>query len=91
MTTIVEWQKVDGEHAAKALGEIQEKLSSAEGELLLDFSAVRRVDPSGLRAMEDFAAEAEHRAVKVSLRGVNVDVYKVFKLARLTSRFSFAN
>jgi hypothetical protein len=28
--------------------------------------------------------------VKIVLRGVNVDIYKVLKLVKLTSRFAFA-
>lgn len=91
MTTIVDWHKVDGEQVAQGLREAQEKLNDAEGEVLVDFSAVRRVDPAGLRAVEEFANTADQKSVKVALRGVNVDVYKVFKLARLTSRFSFVN
>jgi len=91
MTTIVDWHKVDGDHVAKALTGACEKLNSAEGEVLLDFSAVRRIDPAGLRAVEEFATAAEGMSVKVALRGVNVDVYKVLKLARLTGRFSFVN
>ena len=32
---------------------------------------------------------ADEKGVKVVLRGVNVDVYKVLKLVKLASRFSF--
>jgi hypothetical protein len=41
--------------------------------------------------MEEFARIADEKAVKVVLRGVNVDVYKVLKLVKLTQRFSFVN
>ena len=91
MTMIADWLKVDGDRVAQTLQEAQAKLDSVEGELVLDFSAVRRVDPAALRAMEDFAAAAAEKSVKVAFRGVNVDVYKVLKLAKLTPRFSFAN
>ena len=74
---------------AQSLQEAQEKLDNANGEVMLDFSGVRRVDPNALRALEEFAAAADVRSVKVSLCGVNVDIYKVLKLAKLTSRFSF--
>jgi hypothetical protein len=50
---------------------------------------VRRVDASALRAMETLAGIAEGKAIKVGLRGVNVDIYKVLKLVKLASRFSF--
>jgi len=59
--------------------------------VVLDFSSVRRVDPSAVRAMEGFADTADDKAVKVALRGVNVDVYKVLKLVKLASRFSFVS
>lgn len=49
---------------------------------------VLRVDTGALRAIEELA---ELDSGKVSLRGVNVGVYKVLKLARLTSRFAFVN
>ena len=91
MTTILEGHKVDGEQVKESLAEAREVLNRAEGEVLLDFSAVRRINPSGLNAMEEFAAAAEGKAVKVALRGVNVDVYKVLKLARLSARFMFVS
>ena len=91
MTMIDVWLEVDGNRVAQVLNEAAEKLDSAGGDVFLDFSAVRRIDPSGLRALEDFAGAADGKAVKVTMRGVNVDVYKVLKLARLSSRFSMVN
>ena len=91
MTTIVPSHKVNGEDLAQGLAEAREKLNLTDGEMLIDFSAVRRIDPSGLRALETFAGTADEKAVKVALQGVNVDVYKVLKLARLTTRFSIVN
>jgi anti-anti-sigma regulatory factor len=91
MTTSVNSQRVDGEHVAEALTEIREKLNNSDGEVALDFSDVRRIDPSGLRAVEEFASAADEKRVKVVLRSVQVDVYKVLKLARLTTRFAFVS
>jgi len=91
MTTVVNWHKVDGKRVAQSLQEARENLNSSEVQLLLDFSEVRRIDPAGLHAVEDLASAAEAKSVKVGLREVNVDVYKVLKLARLTSRFLFEN
>ena len=91
MTMTAVWFKVDGDRVAQALQEAREKLDNADGEVMLDFSGVRRVDPNALRAMEEFAGAAEVRSVKVALCGVNVDIYKVLKLARLSSRFSIVN
>jgi len=82
---------IDERRVALALKEAGEKLDSAEGEAVLDFSSVRRIDPSALRAMEEFAHIADEKAVKVVLRGLNVDIYKVLKLMKLTRRFSFEN
>lgn len=67
------------------------KSLQSELELTLDFSGVVRVDSPGLRAIQDLAHRAEEKKVKVVVRGVNVNVYKTLKLARLTQRFSFAN
>jgi hypothetical protein len=41
--------------------------------------------------MEELAQLASEKNVKVALRSVNVDVYKVLKLVKLTRRFSFVN
>jgi anti-anti-sigma regulatory factor len=91
MTMIAAWLKIDEERVVQALQEVGEKLNSAEDEVVLDFSSVRRIDPSVLRAMEEFAGKADNQSVKVVLRGVNVDVYKVLTLVKLVSRFSFVN
>jgi len=89
MTTIAVWLNIDEERVALALQEAGEKLDGAEGEVVLDFVSVRRIDSSALRAMREFAGIADEKAVKVVLRGVNVHVYKVLKLVKLASRFSF--
>jgi len=77
--------------AVPALQEAAEKLDSAQGEAILDFSSVRRIDSSALRAMEEFVRVADNKGVKVVLCGVGVDVYKVLKVAKLASRFSFSS
>jgi len=41
--------------------------------------------------MEELACIADDKGVKVELRGVNVAVYRVLKLVKLASRFSFVN
>ena len=91
MATIVEFQKID-EHGlmVRVVGAAQQ-LDDAVQELALDFSAVCRIDSGGLRALEELARKAEEKKVKVVLRGVNVDLYKTFKLIKLASRFSFVN
>ena len=82
---------IDEERVVSALQEVGGNLDRAQGEAILDFSSVRRIDSSALQAMEEFARIADDKAVKVVLRGVNVDVYKVLKLVKLAHRFSFVN
>ena len=88
---IAVWLKIDEKRVAQALQEAEEKLDSVAGEMALDLSLVRRIDPSALRAMEKFADIADTKGVKVVLRGVDVGVYKVLKLVNLASRFSFVS
>jgi anti-anti-sigma regulatory factor len=82
--------EIDEKRVVVALRESCEQLDGAVGEVMLDFSSVPRIDPSGLVAMEALADAAADKGVKVILCGVNVDIYKVLKLAKLTQRFSFA-
>ena len=83
--------KIDEEDVVQALQEAGEKLDSTEDEVVLDFSSVLRIDARGLKAIEEFADAADDKDVKIALRGVNVGVYKVLKLVKLASRFSFVN
>jgi len=89
VTSIPMYLAIDGERVAEALQEAGATLDSANGELVLDFASVRRVDPGALKALQELAACADDKGVRVILRGVKVDVYKVLKLARLAPRFSF--
>ncbi|MGC1644434.1 MAG: STAS domain-containing protein [Candidatus Sulfotelmatobacter sp.] len=82
---------VDETRLVGALREAGEKLDGTEGEAILDFSSVSRIDPGAVRALEELARVADEKNVKVVLRGVNVEVYKVLKLIKLTRRFSFVN
>jgi anti-anti-sigma regulatory factor len=83
------WLKIDEDHVVQTLREAAEKLDGSDGEVMLDVSSLRRIDSGALRAMEEFVGLARDKGVKVVLRSVNVDVYKVFKLTKLTSRFTF--
>jgi anti-anti-sigma regulatory factor len=91
MAMIAVFLKIDEERLVQALQEAGEKLDSAEGEVVLDFSSVHRIDSRALRGIEEFAGLADGKGIKIALRGVNVDVYKVLKLVKLASRFSFVN
>jgi anti-anti-sigma regulatory factor len=82
---------IDETRIVAALREAGGELNSSAGETVMDFSSVRRIDSNALNAMEELATIADDKKVKVVLRGVNSDVYKVLKLARLTRRFAFVN
>jgi anti-anti-sigma regulatory factor len=83
--------KIEETRVVPDLREAGEKLDGREGEVVLDFSSVRRIDSDALPAIEELARIADERSVKVALRGVNIDVYKVLKLVKLSRRFSFVN
>jgi anti-anti-sigma regulatory factor len=91
MAMIAVFLNIDQPRVVAALREAGEKLDGTEGEAVLDFSSVVRIDSSGVRALEGLIRLADEKSVKVLLRGVNVDVYKVLKLMKLTRRFSFVN
>lgn len=56
------------------------------GEAVLDFSSVERIDAAAARALEELA---DGSSVKITLRGVNIQVYRALKLLKLAERFSF--
>jgi len=82
---------IDEKRVVLDLQEAGGNLDCSQGEAVLDFSSVRRIDSSALQAMEGFARIADEKAVKIVLRGVSVDVYKVLKLVKLAHRFTFVN
>ena len=89
--TIAVLRKVDNESVSSVLQECEKSLKRAQGEVVFDFSSVARLAGRSLRALAEFACKAETDSVKVILRGVNVDVYKVLVLVKLSSRFVFVN
>jgi len=82
--------KIDGNNVMADLLKAEESLEGRP-ELALDFSGVSRIDSTELEGLQSFAHRADERNTKVALRGVNVNVYKTLKLARLTPHFSFVN
>jgi anti-anti-sigma factor len=82
--------KIDGNNVMGDLLKAEESLEGRQ-ELALDFSGVSRIDSAGLEGLQRFARRAEDKKAKVALCGLNVNVYKTLKLARLTRRFSFVN
>lgn len=91
MAIIAEWRTFEEKCVVPALVEAAEKLVVAKDEVVLDFVSVRRIDANALRVMAELAGKAEEKAVKIVLRGVNVDLYKVLKLMKLASRFSYSS
>ena len=81
----------DGTGALQILAEAARKLASADGDIILDFSAVQRLDSELLRRLEEVVNRADQKGVRITLQNVNIDVYKVLKLMRLTRRISFVN
>jgi len=65
-----------------ALQEALESFDRVEGEVILDFSSVDRVDVGAVRALEQLADAADGRDVKLTLHGVNVDIwlFRVFRI-----------
>ncbi len=88
MAMIAECIELEKERAVAALDEALQRLDAVDHEMVLDLSSLQRMDASGLRALEALAAAAEKKSVKLALRGVSVEVYKVLKLMKLAPRFS---
>jgi anti-anti-sigma factor len=82
---------IDEQRAIPVLQETMEKLDNTDGEVVLDFSSVGRIDSAVLRALDEFVSAADVKGVKVVLCGVNVSVYKVLKLTKLASRLTFTS
>ena len=91
MATIAVWIRVEEECIVQSLRDTGQRLGGVDGEVTLDLSAVNRIDASALSAMAELASIADDKGIKVVLRGVNVEIYRVLKLLKLASRFSFGN
>lgn len=91
MATIAEFKKLDEHNVTESLEQTLQTLGGETQELALDFSAVRRIDSRALRALEELARKAEEKRIDVILHGVNVNLYKTFKLIKLAKRFSFVS
>jgi anti-anti-sigma regulatory factor len=89
--TTKRWLILDEKSLIAVLRDAAQNLQGNECELGLDFILVRRLDSSALQAIEEFAGAAEEKGIKVVLRAIDPYVYRVLKLMKLTSRFSFAD
>ena len=80
---------IESDGLGRILQEAREKLPGAQEETVIDLSSIRKLDSHGLQALDEFADLAAGKTTKLILRGVNIDIYKVLKLTRLSRRFSF--
>jgi len=91
MTTVPVFLEIDAERVRDSLQGALEFVESAEGEAVLDFSGVSRIDAKHVSTLQEIASMADFAGVKLGLCGVNVKIYKVLKLARLAERFGFVS
>jgi len=89
MATISMTPTLERDAIAQAVHNCREQVDNAGGEPTLDLSSLRRIDSTLLKAMEELAAAAGRKNTMVALQGVNIGVYKVLKLMKLASRFTF--
>jgi anti-anti-sigma regulatory factor len=89
MPKIAEIHKIDPQHVVESLRAARKKLDRGNVETVLDLTAVLRIDPPTLCEMEALATLAEESGDKIRLLHVNVEIYKVLKLAKLAERFDF--
>jgi ABC-type transporter Mla MlaB component len=86
-----EYLTVAPENLTAAFSQAREKLDGVGPELALDFSRVLRIDSSAVRALEELAGQADVKGVRLVLRGVNIDLYKVLTLYRLAPKLLFVD
>lgn len=91
MATLSVMPKLETEHFVEILEDARKRLDSAEGEMIIDFSTVSRISPAAIGTLEELARLADAKAVRLVMRGVGVEVYKVLKLMKVASRFSYLN
>lgn len=91
MATSAALWKIEEDRVVPALNDAAANLEKAQGETVLDFSSIRRIDAAAVRALTALAQAGDEKAIKVTILGASVDVYKVLKLVKLARRFSFAN
>jgi len=73
----------------RMIQEAIEKVNRGESEVILDFSSTLRIDTNEVGALEELASLAGGKSVRVVLRAVNTDVYRVLKQLKLTQSFTF--
>ncbi len=75
----------------ESLLQAKEQLCGTATEMVMDLSAVRRIDPEVIKQLEELVSVAKSRKIRLVLRGVSVDIYKVLKLMKLSAQFSYVD
>jgi anti-anti-sigma regulatory factor len=83
--------KLEKGTAAAALQDARAGFEGAPGEAVVDVSAIQRMDAGAVEALDALVSEAEGKAIKVILSGVNPEIYRVLKLVKLAPRVSFVD
>jgi anti-anti-sigma regulatory factor len=60
-----------------------------ETQVILDISALQRLDAAGLKGIEKLVEIAEAKGVRPIVRGARVEAYKVLKLLGLANRLTY--
>lgn len=74
-----------------SLEKAAQNLERHEGEIVIDFSSVRRIGTNGLMYMEALSTSPRERNATIVLQNVGVDVYRILRLLKLNQGFSFVN
>jgi len=88
MSTSNVYLRVNGE-GLPSFAALIDCLKTTGGDLTLDFASSQRIGADALSTLEALANQAGEKQVGVVLTGVSVDVYRVLKLVKLASRFSY--
>lgn len=81
---------IDAGNLAASLGEFANHLTTNEsGGATLDLQDVARIDPQAVRLLTQIADTADQKNVELTVKGANIDVYRVLKLTKLSYRFQF--
>jgi len=90
MSTSVVELELGASDVPQNLRELCLRLSDQGGAVILDLSAVSRMDAGAIVAIQEFVRVANDKGVTVELRGVSIHLYKVLKLANLASLATLA-
>ena len=88
MTNSVARLEIDPDRVAHMLRQEAVELLGSGSEVVLDFSAVRRIEANGVAALEELLELTESRSVRIRLESVDTNVYKVLRLVNLSQRFA---